>query len=60
MPFTDPIEIAAATRSQFKQESDANDGNTGSVILSDETIECSETLNLKKCRNQTILCMLCG
>ena len=27
MPSSDPIEIAAVTRSQSKQESDADDGN---------------------------------
>ena len=37
MPPSDPIEIAAVTRSQSKQESDVHDGNTGSVTLSDET-----------------------
>ena len=35
-PSSDPIEIAAVTKSQSKQESDVDDGNTGSVVLSDE------------------------
>ena len=35
-PSSDLIEIAAVTRSHSKQESDVDDGNTGSVTLSDE------------------------
>ena len=35
-PSSDPITIAAVTRSQFKQEFDVDDGNTGLVTLSDE------------------------
>ena len=37
VPSNDQIEIAAVTRSQSKQKSDVDDGNTGSVTLSDET-----------------------
>ena len=43
VPSSDPIEIAAVTSSQSKQESDVDDGNTGSVTLSGERIKCSET-----------------
>ena len=36
MPSCDRMEIAAVTRSQSRQESDVDDENTCSVILSDE------------------------
>ena len=34
---SDPIEIAAVTRSQSKHTSEADDGDTGPVTLTDET-----------------------
>ena len=37
MTYRDPIEISAVSRSQSKHESDVDDGNTGSVTLSDDT-----------------------
>ena len=63
VPSSDPIEIAAVTRSQSKQESEVNDGSTVSVTLSDEMNRMLRDIDipqLKKCKNQTVLCMICG
>ena len=48
VPSTDPIEIAAVTRSQFKQESDVDDGNAGPVTLSDETNRMIRDMDMTK------------
>ena len=37
MTSSDPIEIAAVTRSQSKHNSEVDDGDGGPVTLSDET-----------------------
>ena len=48
VPSTDPIEIVAVTRSHSKQESDVDDGNTGSVTLSDETNRMLRDMDMTK------------
>ena len=47
-PSSDPIEIAAVTRSQSKQESDVGEGNTGSVTLLDEKNRMLRDMNITK------------
>ena len=48
VPSSDPIEIAAVTRSQSKHESDVDDGHTGSVTLSDETNRMLRNMDMTK------------
>ena len=47
-PSSDPIENAAVARSQFKQESEVYDGNTGSVTLSDEENRMLRDMDMTK------------
>ena len=48
VPSSDPIEIAAVTRSQSKQEPDVDDGDTGPVTLSDETKRMLREMDMTK------------
>ena len=48
MPSSDLIEIAAVTRSQSKQESVVDDGNTGSVTLLGETNRILTDMDMTK------------
>ena len=47
-PFSDLIEIAANTRSQYRQASDSNDGDHGSVILPDDNNEILKGIDMIK------------
>ena len=48
MTSCDLSEIAAVTRSQFKQESAVNERNTGSITLSDETNRMLRDMDITK------------
>ena len=48
MPSSDSNEIAAVSRSQSKQESEVDDGNTGSVTLSDEKNRMLRDMDMTK------------
>ena len=48
VPSSDPIEIAAVTRSQSKHKSEVDDGYTGSVTPSDETNRMIRDMNMTK------------
>ena len=48
MPSSDPIEIAAVTRSQSKHTSEINVGDTGSATQSDETSRILRELDMTK------------
>ena len=48
MTSSDPIEIAAVTRSQSKYKSEADDGDGGPVTLSDETNRMLREMDVTK------------
>ena len=48
VPSSDPIEIAAVTRSQSKHKSEIDDGDTGPVTLSDETNQMLRDMDMTK------------
>ena len=48
IPSSDPIEIAVVTRSQSKQKSDVDNGNTGSVTMSDKTNRMLRDMDMTK------------
>ena len=63
VPSTDPIEIAAVTRSQSKHKSEVGDGDTGPVTLSDETNQMIRDMDMtkfKEMQESDSLCVLCG
>ena len=48
VPSSDPIEIGAVTMSQSKHKSEVDDGDTGPVILSDETNRMLRDMHMTK------------
>ena len=48
LPSSDPIEIAAVTRSQSKHKSEVDDGDTGPVTLTDETNRMLRDIDMTK------------
>ena len=48
MPSSDPIEIAAVTRSQSKYKSEADDGEGGPVTRSNETNQMLRDMDMTK------------
>ena len=57
MSSGDLIETAAVTRPQSKQEFDVDDGNTGSVTLSDETNQMHRDMDMTKFKEMEETCM---